>query len=164
MTAARAMPRLIAGVLLLAAAAAADAPPASPIAIRDAWARATPSGAKTGATYGTLVNAGASDDRLVGVSTPVAERAQLHAHVDAAGVMRMEPQSSIELTAGTSTVLAPGGRHIMLFGLKRPLKPGESFPLDLTFQKAGTVRVEVTVQQAGAMGADGAAPDGRGMK
>jgi periplasmic copper chaperone A len=123
------MPRLIAGVLLLAAAAAADAPPAGPIAIRDAWARATPSGAKTGATYGRLVNTGASDDRLVGVSTPVAERAQLHAHVDAAGVMRMEPVSSIELTAGTSTVLAPGGRHIMLFGLKRPLKPGESFPL-----------------------------------
>jgi copper(I)-binding protein len=164
MTAVRAMPRLIAGVLLLAAAAAADAPPAGPIAIRDAWARATPSGAKTGATYGTLVNTGASDDRLVGVSTPVAERAQLHAHVDAAGVTRMEPLSSIELTAGTSTVLAPGGRHIMLFGLKRPLKPGESFPLALTFQKAGTVRVEVTVQEAGAMGARRAAPDGGGMK
>jgi copper(I)-binding protein len=51
----------------------------------------------------------------------------------------------------------------MLFGLKQPLKPGESFPLALTFQKAGTVRVEVTVQEAG-MGARGAAPDGGGMK
>jgi copper(I)-binding protein len=153
MTGARRVSRLVIALALsLAVAAAAAAQQAAP-EVRDVWARATPAGAKTGAAYATLVNNGAVGDRLVAVSTPVAGRAQLHAHIEDGGIMRMESMAAIELAPGASTTLKPGGQHIMLLELKRPLTLGETFPIAFTFEKAGTIWKQVKVLKAGAMAA-----------
>jgi hypothetical protein len=155
MTGLKRLHRLVVAIALsLALAVSAGAQPTAP-EIRDAWARATPAGAKAGATDATLVNGGTTADRLVAASTPVAGRAQLHAHIDDAGVLRMETVAAIELKPGTSTTLSPGGQHIMLLELKRPLMPRESFPTAVTLEKAGTLWMQVKVLKAGAT----AAPD-----
>jgi hypothetical protein len=66
------------------------------------------------------------------------------------GVMKMRPLDKPEIAPGQALEFKPGGAHVMLMGLKHPLKEGESFPLVLTFEKAGTVSVAVKVERAGA--------------
>jgi len=142
--------------LLLAAALAAGFAVAasaqqSTIAVTDAWARATPQGAKTGAAYVTVANQGSVPDKLVSASTPVAAEAQLHTMTDDNGVMKMRPVSAVDVKPGASVTLKPGGMHVMLMGLKQPLSAGQSFPLTLTFEKAGKVETTVKIAKAGAM-------------
>ncbi len=100
----------------------------------------------------TIVNTGTSDDRLIAASSPVAEKSEPHSTIDDNGVMRMRPLAGIEVKAGERVELKPGGMHLMLTGLKAPLKLGQSFPLTLTFEKAGAVSVTVAVEKAGATG------------
>jgi hypothetical protein len=119
--------------------------------IENAWARATPGKAENGAAYLTIVSPVA--DRLTAVSTPEAKTAELHEMTMQGGVMKMRPLANgIDLPAGKPVTLKPGGMHIMLMGLKQPLKKGESFPLTLTFEKGGTKEVNVAVEGPGAMG------------
>jgi copper(I)-binding protein len=117
---------------------------ASDVTVKDAFARAsaTPT-AKTGAIYLTLASPGG--DRLIAVFSPAAAMAHIHESKDENGVMKMEMLESLDLAAGSETVMAPGGLHIMLTGLKAPLKKGESLPLELTFEKAGVVSLMVPV-------------------
>lgn len=119
------------------------------------WARATPGKSDIGAAYLTIRSPSA--DRLVGASTPVAKEAQLHAMTMMGMVMKMRPLAAVNVPAGQSVTLAPGGMHIMLVGLKSPLKPGQSFPLTLTFAKAGQRTVDVAVEPVGAGGPAAAA-------
>ena len=129
----------------------------------DAWARATPPGAKTGAAYVTVTNTGKEADRLLSVSTPVAGMAQLHTTINDNGVLKMRPIAAIDVKPGASVTLKPGGYHLMLMQLTQPLKQGETFPLVLTFAKAGKVETEVKVQKAGAMSDMGSMTDMPGM-
>jgi copper(I)-binding protein len=129
-----------------------------PIAVENAWARATPGNAQTGAAYLTLINRGDTTDRLVSVSTPVAEKAELHENKVDNGIMKMRPTGPITVAPGRSEVFKPGGEHVMLMGLKHPLKEGDSFPLTLTFEKGSTAEVSVKVEKAGAMGMGAMAP------
>ena len=115
------------------------------------WARATPGRVPNGAVYMTLTNQGATVDRLVGASSPAAKHAGLHSHSMEGGVMKMRPVKAMEVVPGSPTVLAPGGLHIMLMGLTAPLKEGERFPVTLTFERAGSLDIEVTVEKLGAM-------------
>jgi copper(I)-binding protein len=149
------MHRLLAIVasLMIAAAAAAQT---GPVEITDAWARATPGKAENGAAYLTIVSPVA--DRVTAVSTPVARKAEMHTMSMEGGVMRMRPLAGIDLRPGEPVTLKPGGVHIMLFGLAQPLQAGQSFPLTLSFEKAGSREVTVTVEKVGAMG-----PQGMGM-
>jgi len=135
-------------------ARAQNAPPAA-LSVEQVWARATPGGAKTGAIYLTVVNGTTSDDKLVGASTPAAREAQLHTMIDDNGVMKMRHLPSIEIKAGATVTLAPGGMHVMLIGLAQPLKPGDSFPLTIEFEKGGKKELAVAVTKAGAMGMGG---------
>ena len=135
----------------------AETPASSGVAVTDAWARATPGGARTGAVYLTLVNHGADGDRLVGVVTPVADQAQLHVESVENGIMKMRPLAEVEVKPGATIMLKPGATHVMLVGLKQPLKEGESFPLTLDFAKAGKQEVQVKVAKVGAMGPDSGA-------
>jgi periplasmic copper chaperone A len=137
---------LAAGFLLLLTAAAQ----AGDVQIKDAWARATPGGAQTAAAYVTIEST--AGDRLTGASTPAAQKAELHSMTMDGNVMKMRQVDAIDLPAGQAVTLKPGGYHIMLTGLAQPLKEGQSFPLTLTFAKAGTQDVTVTVQKVGAMG------------
>ncbi len=115
------------------------------ITIDHPWARATAAHQANGAAY-LVVDNGGEADRILGAASPVAARVELHNHIDDNGVMRMRHVDSIDLPAGETTALAPGGLHIMLFELGAPLVEGESFPLTLTLEQAGDVEVEVKVE------------------
>jgi periplasmic copper chaperone A len=143
---------LMAALLLTLTAAGAMAQSSGGIAVESIWARATPPGAKTGAVYLTLANKGFADDKLVGASTPVAAMAGLHTELMANGVMEMRPLKSIDVPPGGTAVLKPGGRHIMLMGLKQPLKRGGHFRLTLEFAHAAPLTVQVEVAKVGAAG------------
>ncbi len=130
---------------------------AGDIAIDQVWSRATAPRAPAGAVYMVLSNAGTDMDRLVAAATPVAEKASLHTVSMVDGVMKMRPVDAIEVAPGEPSVLQPGGLHIMLIGLKQPLKQDKMVPIVLTFEKAGEVEVMSHIQSAGAMDAGGAA-------
>jgi periplasmic copper chaperone A len=123
---------------------------AGPVEIVQPWARATPGMTRTGAVYLTIRSPVA--DRLVAASSPVAQAAQLHEMEMAGMVMKMRPLAGVTIPAGHPVVFEPGGMHVMLVGLKAPLRPGQTFPLTLTFAKAGPETVTVTVGKVGAMG------------
>ena len=143
----KAVKYLFVGVMLLAAQAwAAD------VTVSDVWARASAGGAGgAGAVFLTINNGGAAD-RLVAASTPVAAMAELHTHMEMNGVMTMRKIDEIIVPAGQSIVLQPGGLHIMLMNMTAALKEGDTFPLTLTFDKAGTVNVTAKVGGVAAMG------------
>ena len=143
------------GLFAFASGAAAGEFGVGDLVVEQPWARATPGKGKTGAAYLTLSNHGATADRLLAVATPIAKRAELHGHMMDAGVMKMRPVTAIEVAPGTPTVLQPGGLHVMLMGLRAPLKEGDRFPLTLTFEGAGSVEVQVDVAGVGAMGPAG---------
>jgi len=150
---------LLTGLLVIAGIATATSQ-APTVKVEHAWARATPGGAKAAALYMTLVNKGSADDRLVSVTTPVAGKAEVHSTTTENGITRMRPVEALDAKAGTSTVLKPGGYHVMLTDLKAPLVAGQSFAVTLTFENAGKIDATATVEKAGAQ-APGAMP---GMK
>ncbi|MEO8565841.1 MAG: copper chaperone PCu(A)C [Betaproteobacteria bacterium] len=117
------------------------------------FARATPPGARSGGVYLSIENNGDRTDRLLTVSTPVAGSAGLHQMVMDAGVMRMRAVAGLDVKPGDRLVLQPGAYHVMLTDLKRPLHAGDTFPLTLGFEKAGSIEVSVVVESmaAGAM-------------
>jgi len=117
--------------------------------VENAWSRAALAG-RTGVVYFTAMSMGGAD-RLISASTPVAEHAELHESMQSGGMSKMRPVASVPMTAGATVTFAPGGLHVMLIGLKRPLKEGDSFPLTLQFEKAGAVETTVKVGKAGGM-------------
>jgi copper(I)-binding protein len=137
-------------LLLSLAAAIPLGASAQGIQVVDAWSRPTPPGIDVGVAYFTIRNAGKSD-RLLRVSSPVAKRAELHVSAMKNDVMKMEGMDSVEVASGVPTSFEPNGRHVMLTGLKRPLKEGEVFPLTLTFANAGQIRTSVRVRGADGM-------------
>lgn len=134
------------------------------IQVIDVFARAAPAGG-VGGLYFTIVNTG-SADRLTGVASAVAGKTELHENIDDKGVMKMRQLGILDIPAGTTVKLAPGGYHVMLLGLKQTVLVGEHIPVTLTFEKAGDVKVEANVVKPGA-GApashDMKAPMGHGM-
>jgi copper(I)-binding protein len=136
--------------LLIPLSVPAHAQHKSAIEIAEPWARA--SAGTTGAAYMTLRNTGDAADRLIAASSPAAGKTELHTMTMEGDVMRMRPVAGIEVKPHGSTELKPGGLHVMLMGLKGPLKPGDRLALTLKFEKAGEVSVEVPVRAAGAMG------------
>ncbi|MBF7730744.1 copper chaperone PCu(A)C [Pseudomonas sp. N040] len=111
------------------------------------WSRALPPNAPAGAAYLVIHNKGTNADTLLSASTPMADKAELHTHVMFGEVMKMQRVDSVGVPAGGEARFAPGGNHVMLFGLKQPLVAGEFFPLTLVFEKAGAVEVQVKVEQ-----------------
>lgn len=115
------------------------------------FARATPPGAKSGAVFFTLDNAGNTSDRLVRASTPIAGAVALHQMALDGGVMRMRAVPSVEVIPGERLEFGPSGYHLMLLDLKQPLKAGERFPMTLTFAHGGSILISVWVEGMGAM-------------
>jgi copper(I)-binding protein len=109
------------------------------------WAAPTPGGVRNGAVYVTLINDGKTPDRLLKASSPLAASAMLHANIKEGDIVRMRHVESIEIAAGKTVELKPGGIHIMLMGLTQPLKEGDTIPMTLTFANEGEVAVEVMV-------------------
>ncbi len=143
-------------VLILLAATFAIAAPAlahdymqGDIHIMKPWSRPLPPVSANGAAYMTLVNKGNTPDKLVSVSTPMAMKAELHTHTMEGGMMKMRRVEAIEIVPGKPSVLKPGGHHVMMMGLKEPLVEGKSYPLTLTFERAGTVEGTVRIFEPG---------------
>lgn len=136
------------GALIVVSALPVEALAAEPLSVKNAWARPTAPGQKTAGVYMQLESATAA--ALVEVETPVAAKAELHRMSMDGGVMRMRPLRKLELPAKTAVKLAPGGLHVMLSDLKRPLKARDTVPLTLTIEGAGgarsTVKVDVEVR------------------
>ncbi len=127
---------------------------AADIALDQPWSRATPAGAQVGAGYVTIKNAGKTADKLVSVSSEVSAKVEIHEMSMADGVMKMRAVAAIDVPAGQSAELKPGGYHIMFVGLKQPLKEGDTVKGSLTFEKAGPVPVEFKVRAMGAPAGD----------
>jgi copper(I)-binding protein len=117
----------------------------SAIRVEDAWSRTAMQG-HTGVVYLTIIDDGAAD-RLTAVASPVAAKAELHESFNENGVAKMREIAILPVAQGKPLTLAPGGYHIMLVDLKEPLKQGDAFPITLSFEKAGQVTAQVTVQQ-----------------
>jgi len=137
------------GLLFLVAALAAF-PAYAQVTVENAWARATPPGAKIAAGYMTIRNTSGTADRLLAVSSPAAERVETHVTVKDGDVSRMREVKGYEIPAKGAFTLAPGGAHLMLVNPKAPLKEGEKVPLVLRFERAGEVKTELAVRPLGA--------------
>ncbi|WP_445680966.1 copper chaperone PCu(A)C [Radicibacter daui] len=135
----------------------ADAVPAGtvvagPLTVVGPWTRATAGAGRTSAVYFSIVNTGPADTLLSATGDDFA-MGEVHEHVNDGGIMRMRPvEGGLPVPAGT-TELKPGGYHLMLVGLKAALKPGETLPVILHFEKEGDVPVMVSITAMGATGA-----------
>ncbi len=145
--------RGVAVALLLAASFPTFAAGAN-IHVTGAWARATPGGSANAAVYFTIINSGASPDRLLSVASPAAAKAELHESMSGgmSGMMEMKPSRAIDLAPAASVIFKPLGRHLMLMRLKRPLKEGDALSVTLRFEKAGVISVPVEVVAVSARG------------
>lgn len=133
--------------LLMAGFAASAA--AHGLHIENPWARATVAGMNMGGGFMVVHNHEKQTDYLMGGSSPVAERVEVHTHINDNGVMRMrEVQGGVPLAANARTELKPGSYHIMFMGLKQALKEGETVPVTLTFKHAKPQTINFTVRTA----------------
>jgi copper(I)-binding protein len=140
---------LIAAALVFAACSPAGAHQykLGELAIGHPWSRPAGVG-MTGVGYLTVANAGAKDDVLQRVETPVAEWVEIHEGSVTDGVARMKKMSGLTVPAGGKLTLAPGGNHLMMMKLKQPLAVGDKVPATLFFKRAGRVEVSFAVQAA----------------
>ncbi|MFD1695169.1 copper chaperone PCu(A)C [Roseibium aestuarii] len=142
--------------ITLSTAALAEPVQQGSLVLDHAWTRATPPAARAGGGFVEITNSGSEADRLVSAASPAANRVELHEMSMKDGVMVMRQKTDgIELPAGETVALAPGGLHIMFMELTGPFKQGETVPVTLTFEKAGAVTFDLSVEKIGAKGMAG---------
>jgi copper(I)-binding protein len=129
---------VLASLLSLAAASSL-----AQVTVEQAWARPTVAGQQGGGGFLSMTSA--SGDRLIGGSTPLAERVELHSMAMKGDVMEMRQIDDIELPPGKPVELKPGGLHLMFTGLKQPLALGSKLPVTLKFERVGDMLVEFEV-------------------
>jgi copper(I)-binding protein len=135
--------------LLLWLAAVTAFPAYAQVRVENPWARAMPPGAKTAAGYMVLRNGGAAD-RLIGATSPAAERVEMHTTVREGDIARMREVKNYAIPANARFELKPGGAHLMLVNPKAPLTAGQKVAVVLRFEKAGEVKTEIMVRPLGA--------------
>jgi periplasmic copper chaperone A len=137
---------LLALALVLPAAAVAESAASGSISIDHPWVRASIGESTNSAAYMKIENAGDAPDRLLAVKTDAAGNVMLHESRMEMGVMKMvHLPNGIEIPAHGSAELKPLGLHVMMMGLKAPLKAGDTLPLTLVFENAGEVPVMAKV-------------------
>lgn len=137
------MSRILTAALLALTPSLALAAPT----VTDPYAIMARPGAPSGGAFMTIADPDGAADRLIGASSPLVEKIELHTHeIDADGVARMiEVEEGFELPAGGELVLERGGLHLMLFGLSPEIADGTVIPVTLTFETAGEVQVDIPV-------------------
>jgi len=132
-------------LLLAAGYATAEDKTVGNLTLSDPWARA----AKTqmSAAYVVIQNKGTTQDRLIGASSPAADRVELHTTEMQGDIARMKKLDAVELPPAQKAEFKPGGMHIMLIGVKQPLEEGQSIKITLQFEKAGNVELTVAVRK-----------------
>jgi copper(I)-binding protein len=129
-------------IVFAGAAHAADAT----ITVHDAWLRASLGQSPNTAGYMKIENRGATEDRLVSVAVAGANMAHVHESVMKDGVMQMKAVDALSVKPGEAVEFKPGGLHVMVMGLKTPLKAGETVQLRLQFARAGEITVNAQVR------------------
>lgn len=131
---------------------------AGDIMIRNAWIREMPEGAEVAAGYLEIMNHGTEPDRLVGAEAPGAMHSMLHEMtIDDNGVMRMRAlENGIEIAPGETTILAPGGNHLMIMGVHEPYAAHSDIEITLTFERAGEITATFFVGEHARAGHDAA--------
>jgi len=137
-------------VALAIAPAQAEDVTAGSVKISAPWIRATPKGAPVGGGYMTITNTGSVSEKLIGGTSDVSSRFEIHEMSMENGVMKMRPAAGVEIKAGQTVELKPGGYHVMFVGLKEPLERGQHIKVTLHFEKAGNVPVDFVVEGIGA--------------
>lgn len=130
--------------LLTSMALAMAFPAAAAPQVEAAWSRPAAQGT-TGAGFMTVTNPDKTADALVAAASPAAREVQIHQSSLKGGVASMQRVARVPVTAGGRVTLAPGGYHLMLMGLTRPLKPGDTVPVTLTFASGARVNVSLVV-------------------
>lgn len=120
---------------------------AAGLSVTGAWSRSTPPVAKVGVVYFTLRNDTNKPDRLLKLSTPVAEKVEVHRTEVLDGIARMREVAVLHVDAGQTLEFKPGGMHVMLIGLRKPLVAGMTYELSLVFEVAGARKIKVTVRE-----------------
>ncbi|WP_085630891.1 copper chaperone PCu(A)C [Pseudomonas sp. R16(2017)] len=140
---------VLAALLLPACFAHAHDYKAGELEIAHPWSQELPPNAPTVAAYFVIHNAGKTDDRLLGVDSPIAPKAELHEHVMQGDLMKMQQVPNVAIPAGGNVTFAPMAYHVMLMNPsdRSLLSDGKRFPLTLHFEKAGDLTVEVAVQK-----------------
>lgn len=130
-------------VLLAGCSSTATAP-----TVRGAWVRPSMGSDQPAAAYLTITNSSGQADALLGASATGAMSVEIHqTSTDASGMTGMSPISRLEIPAGGTVTLAPGGTHLMIMGLAAPLEVGGTLELRLVFERGGTVVVRAEVRQ-----------------
>jgi len=119
------------------------------IQVRHPWSRATPPGASVAVAYMEIRNTGKQPDRLLSATSAVAQRVEMHVTEREGEVMKMRQVKAFDIPPRERYALRPGGAHLMLVELKQPLKKGERFAMQLRFERAGELEVELEVQEQG---------------
>lgn len=135
---------------------AADPLNVGPLRLISPWARATPvsfSSTVHGAAFVEISNTGAEPDWLIAADSTAAMMAGIHETTMVDGIMKMRPIDRVEIPAGGSILLRPGGPHIMLMNLTAPLRKGATISVSLTFEKAGRIDLAILVAAIGARAA-----------
>ena len=115
------------------------------------WTRATPATAKSGGGFMTITNKGTTADRLIAARSPASMKVEIHEMKMDGSIMRMrEVEGGLEIPAGATVTLKPGGFHIMFMELAAPLAKGGKVPVTLVFEKAGSIDVDFKIEAAGA--------------
>jgi copper(I)-binding protein len=115
----------------------------------DAWARETVAGQSGTAAYATITNRGSGDDQLLGVSAAPPIAASLHETSTQGGVSSMRPlENGLDIPAGSTVALKPGGAHVMISGLTAPLREGDDLKLTLRFERSGDRAIDFRVASA----------------
>lgn len=117
---------------------------ADQIRVSGAWTRASAPGQQVAAVYFDIMSA--VDAKLVAVDTGVAQVAEFHQMSVEDGTMRMRAMQAVDLPAGIRVSLKPGGVHVMLFGLKKPLRAGERVPIRLLVEDIGGRQTELNTK------------------
>jgi len=135
---------LTAGLFALAPLVWAAGPAA--VTVGDPYARAVPPGQPNSGVFMTLTNGSTQARALVKAQSPAAATVELHTHTNDGGVMRMRKIERIEIPAGGSVQLKPGGLHVMLIGLNGDLAPGGTVALELSFDDGSKAQVQAPVR------------------
>ena len=130
----------------------AASPVCAQVSVEQPWSRATPPGAKIGVGFMQLRNSGFAAERIVGASSPLAGKVEMHVTTREGDVMKMREVTSFEIPAGGTFELKPGGAHLMLMSLRKPLQKGDRVPLTLKLESGGVLEVELPVAAMGARG------------
>jgi periplasmic copper chaperone A len=127
-------------------------PALAQVQVENAWIRPTAPGVKIAAGYMVIRNLGSSADKLVGASSPAAEKVEPHVTLKDGEILRMREMKGYDIPARGAFELKPGGAHLMLVNIKAPLAQGQTVPATLRFEKAGEVKIEFSVGQPAASG------------